>query len=291
MRSWFVLLLIIAALYSSCADHVKDSIIFVSAFRDIGRGKFGGRFRRTNDAYFSYFIRLANGIDKRHILVCFIEEEHSNAMKKINNFTSNILFLPLQGMYTIYDQFLDIETKVMNSTEYKSKIPGFRQANVEHVYPAYNLVNHAKISYVSQVRYKLFTNYSYYCWIDFGFMQPEVPADWVPKEIDYTKLYPNKVVVHYLKPPPPTVTDIQMLTSNAVYVCGTTLIYHRDAISKFENLYIDKLKDMYNQSMCDDDQHVLTLLYVTHPDIFHGYRNDWFRIFVDHLNMKKPTIA
>jgi len=113
---------------------------------------------RLTDEYIARFIELANNID--YPLLAYLEKP---IMEKINKykFNSNIFFTPLENVTTFYNKFLDIDKKIIESKIYKNKIPISRKKLPEHKYSKINFIFNAK---------RLYPNYTFYYWIDFGFI-------------------------------------------------------------------------------------------------------------------------
>ena len=77
-----------------------------------------------------------------------------------------MIFKDMNDVDTFYDKYIDIDTEIINSDEYKSKIPSHRKNNPEHCQTGYNLINNSKICFIKHTK-KYFSNYKFYSWIDF----------------------------------------------------------------------------------------------------------------------------
>jgi len=79
------------------------SIIFVSAFKDIGRSTWN-ECRRTNETYIEYFKNLVCNI--KYKLVVYVEPT-----LELSDLPSNII-IDFTKVNTFFDKYLDIEKKI-----------------------------------------------------------------------------------------------------------------------------------------------------------------------------------
>jgi hypothetical protein len=254
------------------------SILFVSAFKDIGRSRWP-IYTRSNEEYIRYFMDLAMNI--KYKLIVFIEP-HIREILVSKQLPSNIILLDCNLVRTFYDKFIESETTIMNSQTYKNKIPSHRKTNPEHWNPEYNLVNHNKINYVAYCR-REFPEYEFYSWLDFGCIRNAVIN--VPKNINYEKLH-CKISYLVLVPIPSKILSAnEMLHSHTVYLAGSQFVVHKDLVEKFEKLYEEQLLEWQAESICDDDQNLVLQIYNKNKDIFELFpSNEWFTLFSRHLN-------
>jgi hypothetical protein len=254
------------------------SMLFVSAFKDIGREKWPD-YTRSNELYLTYFMNLA--INIQHKLIVFVEP-HIHKILLTKSLPSNIILLDSGLVKTFYDKFIESERTIINSENYKNKIPIDRKSNPEHWNAEYNLVNHSKINYVSYCK-REFPDYEYYSWLDFGCIRNTVND--VPKRINYEKLN-NKISYLALLPIPRTILSAnEMLRSHAVYLAGSQFVVHKDLVEKFETLYETQLIEWKKEGICDDDQNLVLQIYNKNKDLFELFHsNQWFTLFSNHLN-------
>jgi hypothetical protein len=259
-------------------EYNKNSIIFTSAFKDIGRNNWSN-YGRTNELYIETFLNLANNID--YILIVYVEEPMYNTLLSCN-LKSNIVLISYSNVNTFYNAYIENERKMISSIEYKQKIPTDRTTNPEHWSAEYNLVNHSKINFVSHTK-KLYPNYEYYGWIDFGCIRNRLSD--VPKNIDFSKLE-NKICYLALTHLPIHPIDANtMLKSHTVYLAGSQFVTHRDLVETHEELYKNLLEKWKKDNICDDDQNAILQVYFENKDAFKlYYDNEWFSLFSKHLN-------
>ena len=244
---------------------MSEDIIFVTAYRDIGRSNWNV-IPRTNETYCNNFYKYASRI--KYNLVVFIEEKIKSYLLDNYNFNSNIIFYDIDLTDTFFKKYLNTENSIINSIIYKKKIPEHRNGAPEHLYAEYNLVNHSKINYVRKAK-ELFNGYKFYTWIDFGIRLPENSTVYnsinlknIPKKIIYQNLglfLPEKNVE--------TEPDM-MLSSHTIYFAGSIFIVHADLVLTYELLYENKLRELQEKYIVDDDQNVVLQLYLDNKDIF-----------------------
>ena len=129
------------------------NILFVTAFKDIGRSNWHV-FNRTNEEYFNYFYNLANNID--YTLLIYLDDDVKNELISKYSFRKNIIFEKISNLNTFYQKYFEEEKKIINSEEFKKKIPNHRLGyNVETWSAEYNLINHSKINFVSDAKKKI----------------------------------------------------------------------------------------------------------------------------------------
>jgi len=250
----------------------KISIIFVTAFKDIGRSHYH-HYTRTNEEYFHYFINLANNIE--YTLVVYLEESVRNELLKKNTFKSNIIFLNMKNVDTFYDKYLENDQEIIQSDEYKNKIPQHRKFNPEHIYSEYNFVNHNKINFVYHCSEK-YPNYTFYSWIDFGCIRD---LNNMPQNLNLSKL-PEKVIYGCFKIPTERINEYDMLASDEIYIQGSSFIIHKKHIENFEKIYENKIIEWQKKCTTDDDQNLLLQLYFDNPDIFYLVKTDeWYSLY------------
>jgi hypothetical protein len=252
-----------------------NNIIFTTAYKDIKRQDWK-YFNRTNEEYFYGFMNLSQNIN--YILVVYIENDLREILLKKNTYNDNIKFMDLNMVNTFYKKYLDNDKKIMESENYKNKIPINRKANPEHLYSEYNLINHSKINFVKHTK-DCFPNYKYYAWIDFGNMNYEIES--IPKNINFDRLESKIIYKCILKPPIIRPTSTFMLSSNDIYFLGSSFIVFNNLVNKFEELYEKKIIKWQNDGISDDDQNLLLQLYYDNKSLFQLiYHPKWFGFYL-----------
>jgi hypothetical protein len=274
-----------------------NDILFVTAYRDIGRSKWT-HYTRSNATYCDNFHSYASRINYK--LVAFVSTNIKTYL--MSNYTEmpNVIFYDIDSCDTFYNKYIDIETKIITSSCYQNNIPMDRKTNPEHLYPEYNLVNHSKINYVREAQ-KYFNNYTFYSWIDFGISLPENSK--IYSKIDIS-LLPKKIIYQHVSADLPShkmyvlpeieveTSPIHMLSSHAIYFAGSIFIIHTDLVETYERLYDKKLQELHNINVVDDDQNVLLQVYLTNKELFYMPKvmdfpslnislgiNEWFKLY------------
>jgi hypothetical protein len=257
---------------SNITPSIKDvnDVIFVTAFKDIGRNNYS-HYKRSNDKYFESFFNIASNIE--YTLVVYLEENIKNELLKKYTFKPNIIFVDMDKVDTFYDKFLEKDKIIIQSEIYKNKIPEDRKFNPEHIYSEYNLINHSKINFVKNCS-TIYPNYSFYSWVDFGYISPNIPNN-----LSLTKL-PEKVVYAAFKEPTHRINEDDMLRSDEIFIMGSSYIIHKNCIEEFECLYEKKIIEWQEKYVTDDDQNLLLQLYYDNPNIFHLIQSDtWASLY------------
>jgi len=260
----------------------NNDIIFTTAYKDINRGNWVN-FTRSNQTYINYFYNLADNI--KYKLVVYVEDYIKETMFREHVFNENIIFIDMNDVETFYQNFLEKDTTVMNSEAFQNKIPQNRKNKPECLYSEYNLINHSKINFVNHTK-KLFGDYKYYSWIDFGAMNENVEN--IPNNID-TFLLDKKITYHCVQEPPlERISEDEMLKSDEVYFLGSSFIVFRDLVEKFEKAWETKLIEWQEKTISDDDQNLVLQLYYDCPYMFQKIETtEWFGMF---RKLQKKTI-
>ena len=260
----------------SIPDNIND-ILFVTAFKDIGRNNWNS-YKRSNENYYNAFINITKVL--QYNLVVYVDEEVKDELMKLTKFSDNIIFKNLKNVDTFLLKFLENDKIIMNSQTYKNKIPNHRKSNPEHRFSEYNLINHSKINFVKDA-FKSYQDYKFYSWIDFGYPSKE---ENIPKYIN-TKNLPNKIIYSCLEIP--NLNNKQspdkMLSSDKIYLCGAPNIIHKSFIETFEKIYENKIIEFQKNYITDDDQNIILQIYYDNPDLFHLISNPKWCVLYNNL--------
>jgi len=183
----------------------------------------------------------------------------------------------MNNVNTFYKKYLEKDKSIIESEMYKNKIPAHRKNNPEHLYSEYNLINHSKINFINYTKNK-YPDYKFYAWIDFGSMNYDVIN--VPKNINFN-LVPNKITYKCIKEIPKIIPDAnEMLSSDDVYLLGSSFIIYKNLVQVFELIYEKKLTEWYENNISDDDQNLVLQIYKEIPELFHKiYHTEWFGMY------------
>ena len=178
---------------------------------------------------------------------------------------------------TFLDIYLDTEQSILDSDEFKSKIPKERlNIKPETWNGQYNLMNHSKVNFVKYAK-AMFPDYMYYSWIDFGYVRNDVNN--VPQNINIAKLPKDKVVFEtfYL---PQKQTEEEVLQIDETIFKGSCFIIPNILVETFYNKYENKLLNWYSRNISDDDESLVMQLYFDEPHMFNMIVDkDWFTLY------------
>lgn len=274
-----------------------NDILFVTAYKDIGRDKWLS-IPRTTQSYCDAFYKYASRI--KYNIIVFVDENIKKFLETNYKIASNIHFHDISMYNSFYNKYINVENQIINSNVYKKKIPLDRQGCPEHLYAEYNLINHSKINYVSHAK-KLFKDYRYYSWIDFGLRLPEDSN--IYNKINIAKIPPKIIYQHvssnlplhkmYVLPKKEDMTNPEnMLSSSSIYFAGSIFIIHTDLVFEYEILYDLKLREFQSKNIVDDDQSVVLQIYLDNNEIFSMHKvmdypllniplglTEWFKLY------------
>lgn len=250
-----------------------DEILFITAFKDIKRDEW--KFiPRTVEDYCKSFIFLTQNIE--YNLVVFLERNLIKHLISLYTFKSNIIFKDLDEVETFFNLYINSQSSIIKSEEYIKKILSDRRDAPEHWCAEYNLINHSKINFVSHAK-KIFPNYKFYSWIDFGHRNT---YENIPRNIDVKKL-PKKIIYITISEPPSIkiLPEIQ-LNSHTIYLAGSSFIIHTSLVSFLEEKFKEKILELENKNIVDDDQAVILQIYFDHKEKFQLlHTGRWFSLF------------
>lgn len=264
---------------------MNDGIIFVTAFKDINRGNWDN-FRRSNSEYLNNFFNLSNNIE--YLLIVYLEPSMIEKIKcdiKFNiKFNNNIIFKNLDEVDSFYNKYIELDNKIIDSAEYKSKIPTHRKNNPEHCQYGYNLINHSKICFIKDTK-KHYPNYKFYSWIDFGTHNECVEN--IPKNLNLN-LISEKITYSCINKIPKEKIDPNiMLQSDKIFFTGGSFIVYYKYINILYDLWDNKLIEFYNKNITDDDQNIVLQIYFDRPDLFDTkYSKNWYSLYKENFNNK-----
>lgn len=244
------------------------SVLFVTAFKDIGRQQWNNQYKRNNKTYFDKFEHFVKNMCMPFIY--YVEDNIYNQLYKSDK--SFIKRYDINIVDTFLNKYERIEQQILDSYEYKKNIPYNRKTNPEHVYAKYNLINHSKINFIKNAK-ELYPDYTYYCWVDFGI------DDIVDKIINFSSI-PTDKITYCCFSLPPKIDCKTMLQKDDVYFIGSEFIVPNPLVEFYENKYNEMLIYFHNQMVSDDDQNVVLQLYLKTPELFNPiYTKHWFNLF------------
>jgi hypothetical protein len=257
----------------------QKNTMFVTAFRDIGRGSWK-HYQRPNSEYINYFLLMAENI--KHPLIVYLEKPLLEDLEVRLVHKKNIIFKPIDSVKTFYDTHIEKERTIMNSGTYTSLVPERRRINPEHCVPEYTLMMHSKVNFLAAARAQYFCDYGYFAWIDFGHVRE---LGTIPGVIN-KNLLGDKIIYRISNLPPALrPTAKMMLASDKIYLSGSSFVVPSELVLRFEELWSKKLDEFQTTGVCDDDQNLALQLYYDDPSMFQLCHVDVsFGLYSKYLN-------
>lgn len=144
----------------------SPSVLLVSGFYDIGRGHWSSP--RPNAVYVEYFLDLVrSGVD----IAVFCEQNIADTIQHGDlGAHPRLSIFPFNVSDTfLASSWIEAERKVMASPSFQQLV-GSRVSLPEFSDPAYNMVQHSKVSLLRRA-HQLLPHYSHYAWVDFGYVR------------------------------------------------------------------------------------------------------------------------
>jgi len=257
----------------------QKNTMFVTAFRDIGRGMWK-HYKRPNSEYINYFLLMAENI--KHPLIVYLEKPLLEDLASKLAHKTNIIFKPIDSVKTFYDTHITKERFIMDSDEYRRHVPERRRINPEHCVPEYTLMMHSKVNFLAAARAEYFCEFGYFAWIDFGYVRQ---IETCPGLINKTLL--GDKIIYRLSNLIPTIrpTPKEMVASDKIYLSGSSFVVPSELVLRFEELWAKKLTEFQVTGVCDDDQNLALQLYYDNPNMFQLCQVDVsFGLYSKYLN-------
>ena len=243
-----------------------NSVIFITAFKDIHRGEWQ-TYTRSTQQYLDYFKILI----KNHIrLILFAEENIIDFVKKEYNFEfvypydeKNTYFNRLEKHKTILDS--DLMEEIRKTTRIRPEL----------VIPEYNLVNYNKLIFLQRAK-NMFPHYTHYAWIDFGHCRSE---ENVFTNFDWNRLPNDKIVFGadlYEKEIPDPITMIYKDTNTVIK--GSLFFVPNNMVEWFNSALENEINYYESLTILDNDQALYKQIYKKNENKFLLIPSDWFQL-------------
>lgn len=253
------------------------SILYVTAYKDIGRGSWNTIYRQSTENYYKNFTTLAKSCKN---LVCFADENTKKYIKD-NILMKNDLVIDYNEEDTFFGKYLEKEQKAMQSDWYKT-ILRHRLHHPEHSIPEYNIVNHNKFHFIKRAK-ELFPTYDFYVWIDFHYTRHNDINNQYPLVFpDSLSIPKNKITIaSFIKDENIPFMDIPMISITSYeIIMGSTFIMPKDIVDIFYEEYDKQLRISYERGIADDDQNIHLQLFHREPLLYNLlHSNKWGTFF------------
>lgn len=258
---------------------MDNDITMVTSFYDIGRGKWNNEFIRSSQYYIQSFFKYLNYPYK---MICFIDDRYIDEIisEYIKSKYRNKIFIPINKEWLIENirawRNYERESTIINGDDYQNYIKKERMRLIppqyfnvdkningylfpENVYPEYNLINHSKVDFMMYAKKCGFIKTTMICWSDFGFFYSQCKTNetYPINILDVNKIPDNKMMI--LSERPIIECDYNMF-STLIYappvLRGSFMTIPIKLLDKIQDLYHVCIDELYDNNICDDDQHV-----------------------------------
>lgn len=254
---------------------MNSDVTIVTAFLDIGRGSWEN-FRRGNDFYLDNFRNMTSA---KNDIVVFTE---SRFFDDIHSMRSGIKTISIDGIYEEYASLLSSIEAIQKSDEFKKwvadpKLPEYRS-------PEYVFINYMKSYFLKTAVEMGLIHTEVSAWLDFGYVRepkrcpPDTHLTFDTKgKINLFTMSGNDLNFSYEK-----IKEIVRTNTVKIQGCHMVAPNHMWAWLFKEMTY--NLNKLMSDGMVDDDQTLLLMSYINHPDNFRLVRGSrtWFDIFIDN---------
>ncbi|MEA5007118.1 WlaTC/HtrL family glycosyltransferase [Clostridium tyrobutyricum] len=265
-------------------------ITIVTAFLDIGRGKFKNTpFVRTNEQYFNYFKFWARMKNK---LIVYTDSENEKRIKDIRQefgLANKTIVIVIDNVYDIEYSIYQHMLKVSENTQFKN----FR-------YFPNAMSNRANYDYIMLMKYWCMNNAveknlanGMVAWIDFGFNHGG-KCYVKPEEFDFEWKYNFDTKIHLFSLQElDSVSGVLSLQFLFDSIMGCLLICPSEYCQDLWILVRDAMNGLLMLDCIDDDQQLLLMAYKKRPNLFKVHISDWFMPLKEyggeHLTIKNTT--
>lgn len=244
------------------ASVAGKKILFVTAFKELGRERWAHYARRT-DEYFDYFANLVQTLP--HPLTVFIEDglrARAQAVIDAAAAADRVTVRDHGAVDSFLTKYLERERAVMAAPEFRQLVAHRRDCPETHN-PEYTLVNHSKINFVRAAQTAQ-PDFDFYAWVDFGMCRGASSA--VPR-LDVGGL-PDKITYNTIAVPETRLDELRLLDSGAVFLTGDSFIVPAARVAPFEAAWEAKLLSWQARGLADDDQALVLQLFYDDPGQF-----------------------
>ncbi len=269
------------------SNDTDKTCCFVTAFRDLDRGKWTF-FKRSTEDYINRFKLL---LETTLPLVIFIDDhlektiiESVERIRKSDRLYTVVIPINAEFLDTHIHAYnhLEHEKDIMTHSKYIDLI-AHRKHHPENSIAEYNIINHSKIDFVSFVIEELHSDcrFDKYGWIDFGFMEQHVLP--FRDKLDTNCIDTHAVNFIVIQKPQPSDRDI---LHNLVHApdrfAGAFFAGGPKALLKYRDLYHQTLDKFSKMNVADDDQAITLIVYGQNPELFRLEVGSWksaFQVF------------
>lgn len=252
---------------------MTDLPLIVTAFYDIGRSQWQ-HYQRSSDRYFDCFERLC--LLKNDIVV-FSQPQFRERFEAIQRRKPNLS--------VVYDDIFERHATLLERIRRVQQDPVYRAGIVPIDSPEYNsaeyvLVNTLKSDFCCQALAK--SGHEQVAWIDFGYLRK--PRQ-LPRSRRWMSPWPKGIHFFGLRSLDQPIDLLKTIQTNTVYIQGCHLVAHREDWPLMRDGVHAALEELLVRDWVDDDQTLLLMVALKHPDRVTVHPNvedprfGWFNLF------------
>ena len=244
----------------------RKKILFVTAFKELGRERWAYWARRTDE----YFVSFKNIVEcLKHDLIVFIEDDLRDRVQAIVDAAAaadRVTVMDYRSVNSFLVKYLDHERAVMAAPAFRQLVAHRRDCPETYI-PEYTLVNHSKINFLSAAQTAR-PDYDFYAWTDFGGCRMEGDIMLIIPQLDVDKI-PDRIMYNaFAQPPSERPDETTLLRSGNVHMTGGGFIVPASRVKQFERAWELKLIDWQVRGIADDDQALVLQLFYDAPGDF-----------------------
>lgn len=252
---------------------MTDLPLIVTAFYDIGRSQWQ-HYQRSSDRYFDCFERLC--LLKNDIVV-FSQPQFRERFEAIQRRKPNLS--------VVYDDIFERHATLLERIRRVQQDPVYRAGIVPIDSPEYNsaeyvLVNTLKSDFCCQALAK--SGHEQVAWIDFGYLRK---SRQLPRSRRWMSPWPKGIHFFGLRSLDQPIDLLKTIQTNTVYIQGCHLVAHRNDWPLMRDGVHAALDELLARDWVDDDQTLLLMVALKHPDRVTVHSNvgdprfGWFNLF------------
>lgn len=251
--------------------NAENEIILVTAFFNCGRDKVNYQ-KRTDDQYFQYFrfwARIKNN------LIVYASKEDLNAIMEIRKEFGLEKKTQIVEINDIWSKEIDL-LEAMRRVEEKDEFKKMRLRGLD-------VSNQAKYNYLMLMKYwclqdaaKIRNPDEQIAWIDFGYNHGgEVLVNEEDFDFEWKHEFPDKINLFTLKDPALEygLAKLMMMTDS---IMGMLLVLRAKYCKALYQFCIEAMWGLISLDCMDDDQMLLRMSYIRHPEYFELFYSNWF---------------
>jgi protein YibB len=249
---------------------ISKSVAIVTSFVDIGRGKWDGWPKRTQEEYFDYFNNFAHLENPLYIHID--KSLHAKVLElrkgKPTYFIKADIYKDFKDMYSKIG-------KIQKSAKFQNSIPDELKDHPEYWSKDYCFVTLLKPYFVKLAIEQFDIKESLVSWVDFAYKRN---SDNIGNSLSLA--FPQNKITVFSQKPIRNIDIHHCITKNDIYIVGSSVTASKENWNVLHGLYHQSVKEMFDQGLVDDDQGVWLMAYLKKPEVFNVMiTKEWFSLF------------